>query len=827
MLTLTENLLAVANFMPHGICYLWKPGLVSLHLVSNAIIALSYFSIPFSLVYIVHQRKDLPFNWIFCLFAGFIISCGIGHGMDIWTLWHPDYWLSGYIRAVTALISILTAIALILLIPKILTLPSQKQMEQANHRLIEEIKERKKIEQALRESEERWQLALQGTGDGIFDWNIFTDEAFMSPQLKENLDCADKEIANNLEAWKNLVHPEDMELVEQCIQAHLARKTPKYIAEYRMRCKDGSYSWVLARGMAQWNENGQPIRMVGSHQNINARKQAEAKIEKLNQELEERVRQRTAELETANQLKDDLLIRERQARDAIAIYETIVKNIPIGLSIWHLKDTDKVSDFELVEINPSAAQLLNIDRKGDRGKSMNEFLPNLFGPAHQMVVEAYAEVVISGEAKNFSEVRYQDENSEEQVFSVMAFPLPEECLGIALENINERKRMEQALVESTRQYRLVMNSIKEVIFQIDTKGCWTLLNPAWTDITGFTLVETLQSPVTDYIFEAKTRQHFAQLFQSLISGEQESLQFVFVLATKSGDFRWLEMNAQVNRNKEEEIFSISGTIIDITERKEAEAALKERAKELTQLNRTLLKTTSQLTKRNQELDQFAYVTSHDLKAPLRAIANLSEWIEEDIQEKLDDDTRHQMNLLRGRVHRMENLINGLLQYSRAGRLKAKPDLIDVTQLLGEIIDSLSPPPEFTITIEGEMPTLVTERLPLEQVFSNLINNSIKHHHRQDGNINISVEDLGEYYQFAIADDGPGIAPQYHDKIFVIFQTLEARDKAENTGIGLSIVKKTIEAQGGNIELESQLGEGTTFRFSWPKNSANPSQLTAH
>ena len=93
MLTLTENLFAAASFMPHGICYLWKPGLVGLHLVSNAIIALSYFSIPLTLVHIVRRRSDLPFDWIFFLFAAFIISCGIGHGMDIWTLWHPDYWL--------------------------------------------------------------------------------------------------------------------------------------------------------------------------------------------------------------------------------------------------------------------------------------------------------------------------------------------------------------------------------------------------------------------------------------------------------------------------------------------------------------------------------------------------------------------------------------------------------------------------------------------------------------------------------------------------------------------------------------------------------------
>jgi signal transduction histidine kinase len=211
------------------------------------------------------------------------------------------------------------------------------------------------------------------------------------------------------------------------------------------------------------------------------------------------------------------------------------------------------------------------------------------------------------------------------------------------------------------------------------------------------------------------------------------------------------------------------------------------------------------------------VTSHDLKAPLRAIANLSEWIEEDLEDKLDEDTRHQMNLLRGRVHRMENLINGLLQYSRVGRVKQKPERVNVNQLLAEVIDSLAPPAEFTINIIGEMPTLITERLPLQQVFSNLISNGIKHHDRVDGKLEIAVKDLGEFYQFTVTDDGPGIAPEYQEKVFTIFQTLKARDQAENTGIGLSIIKKTVETQGGTIQLDSQVGQGASFRFTWKKN----------
>jgi signal transduction histidine kinase len=165
---------------------------------------------------------------------------------------------------------------------------------------------------------------------------------------------------------------------------------------------------------------------------------------------------------------------------------------------------------------------------------------------------------------------------------------------------------------------------------------------------------------------------------------------------------------------------------------------------------------------------------------------------------------------------MEALINGLLKYSRSGRIRTELELVDVEVLLAEVIDSLAPPPEFTVKVMPGMPTLWTERLPLEQVFANLISNGIKHNHRRNGQIVISVEEQIDFYEFAVADNGSGIAPEFHEKVFVMFQTLEARDKVENTGIGLAIVKKIIEERGGTISLESEQNQGATFRFTWLK-----------
>ena len=202
---------------------------------------------------------------------------------------------------------------------------------------------------------------------------------------------------------------------------------------------------------------------------------------------------------------------------------------------------------------------------------------------------------------------------------------------------------------------------------------------------------------------------------------------------------------------------------------------------------------------------------------MRGIANLSEWLEEDIENDLSPENQRQFELLRKRVFRMEGLINGLLEYSRVGRTQISSEKVDVFKLLTEIIDSLNPPATFGIEIIGEMPVFTTKKLLLRQVFANLISNAIKHHPRDDGNLRISVEDKEKFYQFIVSDDGRGIDPKDKDRIFTIFQTLQSRDKKENTGVGLSIVKKIVESEGGEISLDSELGRGATFYFTWPKS----------
>ncbi|MBV2091646.1 MAG: CHASE domain-containing protein [Candidatus Thiodiazotropha sp. (ex Ctena orbiculata)] len=251
---------------------------------------------------------------------------------------------------------------------------------------------------------------------------------------------------------------------------------------------------------------------------------------------------------------------------------------------------------------------------------------------------------------------------------------------------------------------------------------------------------------------------------------------------------------------------------EIMERNAAEA-------ELQNLNETLehhiASRTAEAERKAEYLEQFAYVTSHDLKAPLRAVSNLAEWIEEDLTDKLDSSSKEQLALLRDRVRRMHDLIEGLLEYSRVGKTSDDNATIDTRELIQEITDSLSPQKGFTIKIKGEMPVLKADRLQLGQVFSNLISNSLKHHGGRKGKIRICSKQVGKFYEFTVCDNGQGIAPEYHDKVFKMFQTLKSSDFNNSTGIGLALVKKIVIEHGGSIQLNSAVNEGACFTFLWP------------
>ena len=227
-----------------------------------------------------------------------------------------------------------------------------------------------------------------------------------------------------------------------------------------------------------------------------------------------------------------------------------------------------------------------------------------------------------------------------------------------------------------------------------------------------------------------------------------------------------------------------------------------------------------LEKINRELDQFAYIVSHDLKAPLRAMSSLVTWIEEDSGELMTADSKNNLRIIVGRIQRMENLIQGILAYSKAGKSKIEKAPTNVNELVQEILESIASDQRISIINKIPVSEIITEKIKLSQVFSNLISNAIRYNDKSQCEIEIGCYEYDNWCQFYVQDNGPGIEKEYQEKIFMIFQTLTARDEFESTGIGLAIVKKLVEEQNGKIWVESKPGNGCRFVFTWPsiKNS---------
>ncbi len=353
-----------------------------------------------------------------------------------------------------------------------------------------------------------------------------------------------------------------------------------------------------------------------------------------------------------------------------------------------------------------------------------------------------------------------------------------ELLGNLQQELNTRKKLERELARRVQ----VLEASEDYILLSDVEGQIIWSNPQMKQLVGMTDdVEITKLSIADYhpdwaLDIVKEKAIPKAIIKGTWLGET-------ALQTKDGQEIPVSQLIIAHKSPQGKVEYISTVMRDLTNQKQTETSLQERAKQLEWVNSELIKITSLLKKRNQELDHFAYVTSHDLKAPLRAIANLATWLSEDLEGQIPEENQQQLSLMQSRVKRMDGLIQGLLEYSRVGRKNTLVKTVNVGDLVQEAIDSLSPPPEFEILVPSKMPTLETEALLLQQVFSNLISNAIKYHHLGKGKIVISVEDKDEFYEFSVSDDGPGIAPQYHDRIFTIFQTLEARDTIESTGIG--------------------------------------------
>lgn len=378
--------------------------------------------------------------------------------------------------------------------------------------------------------------------------------------------------------------------------------------------------------------------------------------------------------------------------------------------------------------------------------------------------------------------------------------------------MRERRQAQEALAreherlrESETRLRAILDTAVDGIIVIDERGIIERFNPAAERLFGYRAEEVVGRNVSLLMPSPHRERHDEYIARYLRTGERRIIGIGREETAQRKDGSCFPVELAVSEVHLGNRRAFTGFVRDITERRRAE---NER-----------LRLIHELESANEELKNFAYVVSHDLKAPLRAIGSLADWLQTDYAERLDAEGREHLRLLINRVRRMDRLIDGILEYSRVGRLHEARVEVDTHALVQEIIELLAPPPHIRVTVEAGLPTIVAERTRLQQVFQNLLSNAIKYMDKPEGRVHVGCRAADGGYEFYVSDNGPGIAARHQEKIFQLFQTLAPRDRVESTGVGLALVKKIVELYGGRVWVDSEPGRGSTFYFTLPRSPA--------
>ena len=921
-----NHLLFTGNYIPQGYCYLWQRELLALHIVSDSIIAMAYYSIPISLIYFMRQRKDLPFRNIFWLFAAFIISCGTTHIMEVWTLWHPVYWVSGSLKIITAAISAYTAFALIPLVPQALTLLSPTQLRMIDSILQKEILER-------RETEARYQTLTEASPVGIFYADAVGDCLYVNERWCQISGITCNEALGK--GWLQGIHPDDRERVFTEWYSPAAQKLP-FKSEYRFQGINQTHiSWVFGQAVGQIGENGEVKSYVCTITDITERKQIEEENRLLNETLEHRVAERTAQIEISNhKLQKEIAYSEKIA---IALLElTQLQNAILNSANYTIISTDP--DGTIKTFNRAAEQLLGYSREEVVGKvtveiihdplevakraevlsqelgvkikpgieafvalprrkiadenewtyirkdgsrfpvllsvtalfdskgNINGFLgiaqdisdrkqaekelrdltnamqnavegisrldidgryvkvnrayahkcgyepqemlgmkwqPTVHPSDVEMMISAYQEMLISGKVEVEARgVRKNGSFFYKQLTMVKAC----DAQGIFnghhcfMKDITERKLTETALQESEFKYRQIVELAEEGIWVIDSNALTTYVNHAMARMLGYSELEMFGRSIFDFMDEQLKPQALDN-FQRRKQGIGEQHEFKF--KSKDGKDIWTDMSTSPVMDSQGNLLSCCALVYNITARKEAE--------------QQMLQLTEDLKRSNEELEQFAYVASHDLQEPLRAITSYTQLLAQRYQGNLDDRADKYINYIVDGATRMQQLINDLLAYSRLGTRGQEFEPADCKAAVQQSLCNLQiaiAEKKAVITCDT-MPTVMADEFQLVQLFQNLIANSIKFCRQDIPLIHIAACRQESEWVLSVRDNGIGIDPEYADRIFIIFQRLHSRRQYSGTGIGLAMCKRIVERHGGRIWVESQEGKGATFYFTIP------------
>ncbi len=544
--------------------------------------------------------------------------------------------------------------------------------------------------------------------------------------------------------------------------------------------------------------------------NLSERKQTEEKLAEYHERLEDLVEARTRELADVNQRLREEVADHRRTERALQNSEA-----RYGFLLDSISDGAYVLDYEwrYIVVNNAAAEFVQKPRRALLGAKLMDVFPGVQQTAffkvyqHVMQEREHARVV---DAFIFP-------GGRKQWYEVNVYPVPEGVLCVA-RDITERRRAVESLRLSHERFVTVMDSLEQLVYVTDMATYEVLfINKYGRDVWGNDILGKM-------------------CWQVLQSGQDGPCDFctndklLDANGQPKGVYRWEFRNTITGRWYDvcdRAIPWVDGRIVrlevavDITDRKEAEVILQE-------MHRELEVQAAELEAVNAELSQYAYVVSHDLRAPLRAIRNYADFIREDLQASdvghsvLDEDVTLYLNGLNKAVREADALVQDLLALSRIGRKRRPTQSVDVGKFLQKLILPLDTQ-DVEVVMPDHWPTIKVEPILLGQVFQNLIDNAIKFNHASPKRVELGWRVLdkaeglaGSSYEFFVRDNGIGINPRYHEKIFHVFERLHTPDEYDGTGAGLAIVKKAVNQLGGTVRVESELGCGSTFYFTIPE-----------
>lgn len=567
-----------------------------------------------------------------------------------------------------------------------------------------------------------------------------------------------------------IIHPEDVPAVKNQIR-NAIRDHASLSSEVRIVLPDGELRWVNALGSTKYDESGNPLRMSGICIDVTERKNIEEALRR----SEERYR---------------------------SLFETMTEGFGLCEMIY---DTEKRPvDFIVLKANPAFGIHTGLDFKKVIGKRFGDFAPHAMNWAERLDY-----VVHTGKPLRFEE--FVEAFGRWMEFTV--FPADQDQFAIIFSDITPQRKATIALRESEEHYRLLHDTMVQGIVYQDANGKIISMNPAAERILGKRPSEFLGRTSVDEeyhtVHEDGSRftglEHPAMM--ALATGREIRNVVMGVYNPQQKGYRWINIQSAMPlfRSGEQRPYQVYTVFEDITDQKKADETLENYAESLRRSNR--------------ELEQFAYVASHDLREPLRMVTVFSQLLERNYKDRLDPDANEFIHYIVEGGSRMGALIDDLLEFSRvSSRAKSFKEL-DLNAVLSETLSNLAVQIQETkasISV-APLPVVWADRSQMVQVFQNLINNSLKYRGPRPPQIDISVTGQDEKeWTFSVRDNGIGIDPEYHEQIFEIFKRLHGRESYPGTGIGLSIVRKIVERHGGRIRVESEEGEGATFFFTLPK-----------